>query len=92
MQCEDAELALSALFDGDLGRVFSPLLREGSKLANQPDENTRSARELFLHLAACRACRELLAQIFLLRAVCWVARGQWGKVVSKLGKEKLVDA
>ena len=57
MQCEEAELALSALFDHDLGR----------------------ARDLFLHLAACRACRECLAQMFLLRALCRVAQRQWGR-------------
>jgi hypothetical protein len=55
MQCEEAELATSALFDRDLGR----------------------ARELFLHLAACCECRELLAQMLLLRAMCRVAQQAW---------------
>lgn len=56
MRCEEAELALSALFDRDLSQ----------------------AHDLFFHLAACRECRELLAQMFLLRAMGRVAKKYWG--------------
>lgn len=57
MQCEVAELALSALFD----------------------KESRGGRDLFLHLTTCRACRELLAQLFLLSAMGRVSARQWGR-------------
>ncbi len=37
-----------------------------------------AARVLWLHLAACAGCREFLANLLLLRALCRVAQDEWG--------------
>ncbi len=66
MQCEEAELVMSTLFDNEC-------------------ENLR-VREMLEHLVRCRNCRKFLAQMFLLRAMCRVARGQWGRAIVRLGK------
>jgi predicted anti-sigma-YlaC factor YlaD len=36
-----------------------------------------TARALWLHLAGCRDCRELLANLFLARALCRIAQREW---------------
>ena len=36
-------------------------------------------RALWLHLAACANCRELLVDLLLVRALCRVVGGEWDK-------------
>jgi len=42
------------------------------------DWDELAARALRLHLSACMDCRESIANLLLVRAMCRVARGQWG--------------
>ncbi len=43
------------------------------------DWDTMAARMLHVHLSECTDCRELFANLLLVRAMCRVAREFWGK-------------
>jgi hypothetical protein len=43
------------------------------------DCDEQAAQELNLHLKICGSCSEIIANLLLVRAICRVARGQWGK-------------
>ena len=43
------------------------------------DCDEQSAYELRLHLKICPSCRESIANLVLVRAICRIARGQWGR-------------
>ncbi len=52
--------------------ILLSVVRDGNR-----DES--SARELRAHLNVCRNCRDVLANLLLVKAMCRIARGQWGK-------------
>ena len=43
------------------------------------DCDEQAAQALRLHLEMCRSCNEIVSNMLLVRAICRVARGQWGK-------------
>ena len=43
------------------------------------DWDGSSVPELGLHLSWCEDCRELIANLFLVQAICRVARVKWGE-------------
>ena len=45
----------------------------------ESDCDVQAAQELRLHLKICQSCSEMIANLLLVRAICRVARGQWGK-------------